>query len=89
MTHQQYDAWLEHRQLVASRAMEASSMIGLAGEIRPTITFEQSDVNELAAEQSRMIDMERMQLSSDHSTTEFEDRMRAFAWKLDHVKVED
>ena len=88
MTIQEYNDWLATRQEQANLALEPSSMLGLAGEMRVD-TLEQLDVNAIAAKQLQLIEDEKEFVSTNRSPINFSDRKGELMEKLDLVRGEE
>lgn len=88
MTHEEYDKWLARRQEIASKAVEPSSLLGLAGEMR-VLTYQQPDINSVAAKQQHLLEKERSELSCDGTTVDFTERQSEFAQMLNNVDTDE
>lgn len=85
MTHEEYEKWLSRREELANRAVEPSSLIGLAGEMR-VLTYQQPDINNVATRQLHMIEKERLEIAHDDTTTDYTERQSEFAQMLNNIE---
>ncbi|MBI1334819.1 MAG: hypothetical protein GC165_18285 [Armatimonadetes bacterium] len=88
MTKSEYRSWLEERLSRTQASMEVTPRLGLAGEIGVS-TFEQSDVNAIAARQTSLLEDELSRLQSVSPVSDYSLRKADLAERLDSVKVND